>query len=89
MDSDLFLLIETATAGIFGVVLLTLIGIGIFACVQRARRVKKREQECADLLAMLTEKQQQLQWLTGIRDITDNSDLFNDLDLSSAWSSRG
>ncbi|KAG5478186.1 hypothetical protein CUR178_04900 [Leishmania enriettii] len=89
MDIDPFLLFEAATAGIFGGVLLTIIGMSIFACVQRGRRVKERQQECENLVAMVTEKQRELQWLTGINNITDNADLFGDVTFNVSWTSRG
>ncbi|KAG5500701.1 hypothetical protein JIQ42_04724 [Leishmania sp. Namibia] len=89
MDIDLFLLFEATTVGIFGGILLTIIGMSIFACVQRGQRVKERQQECENLVAMVTEKQQELQWLTGIDSITDNADLFGDVNFNVSWTSRG
>ncbi|TPP44868.1 hypothetical protein CGC20_11730 [Leishmania donovani] len=78
MDIDMFLLFETVTAGIFGVVLVTIIGMSILACVQRGQRMKERRQQCEDLAASTREKQQHLQWLAGINNLSDNPDLFDD-----------
>ncbi|CBZ27383.1 conserved hypothetical protein [Leishmania mexicana MHOM/GT/2001/U1103] len=88
MDVDMFLLFETVTAGIFGVVLVTIIGMSILTCVQRGQRIKGRRQQCKDLVASTREQQQHLQWLTGVNNVSDNPDLFDDGTSNSSWSSR-
>ncbi|CAG9574523.1 conserved hypothetical protein [Leishmania major strain Friedlin] len=88
MDIDMFLLFETVTAGIFGVVLVTIIGMSILTCVQRGQRMKERRQQCEDLVASTREKQQHLQRLVGINNLSDNPHLFDDGASNSSWSSR-
>ncbi|CAJ1008873.1 hypothetical protein Q4I28_004186 [Leishmania naiffi] len=75
MKIDLFLLFEAVTASIFGVVLFAITIMSISACLQRGHRMKERGQQCEELVVMTTEKQQQLQWLSGINNLTDSRNL--------------
>ncbi|CAJ1025580.1 hypothetical protein, conserved [Leishmania lindenbergi] len=88
MNIDLFLLFEAVTTSIFGVVLFAIIITSISACLQREHRMKERGQQCEELVVMTTEKQQQLQWLSGINNLTDSPNLCGDAVSLSYLSSR-
>ncbi|GET88896.1 hypothetical protein, conserved [Leishmania tarentolae] len=78
MNSDMFLLFGTMTTGIFGVVLVMLIGVSIVACSQHRQRMKDLRQQCEDLAVSTREMQRHPQRLTEMDNLSEDPNLFED-----------
>lgn len=78
MNVDSFLIFEAVAAGVFGIVLIALLAVSIHACVQRSSRMRERRCDCEELKDMIAEKEQKLNWLTGVPELANDTDLFAD-----------
>ena len=90
MAKDDFLICEVVLGVVFGAFFVTIVGLGVYNCLQRRNHMLMLEAECVKLDAMAEEKQQKLNWLTSVTDLADNGDLFlDDVSSNMSFNSRG
>lgn len=90
MAKDDFLICEVVLGVVFGALFVTIVGLGVYNCLQRRNRMLMLEAECVKLEAMAEEKQQKLNWLTSVTDLADDGGLFlDDMSSNASFNSRG
>jgi hypothetical protein len=78
MAQDDFVICEVVVGVAFCVIFVTIVGVGIYNCLQRKARMAMLQNQCDEVEAMTAEQQLKLKWITGVTNLADNESLFTD-----------